>query len=102
MSGLSSSNVEGGGSFRRQKLRTQPHRSMATSLALVAANDDPAKRGYGRSEDAADEGVRRSVEDCRKDFEDYASVKADEIDEQRKGWRYYHGQQATETQLAAL
>jgi hypothetical protein len=72
---------------------------MATALALVPANDD---KGRGYADDAADEGARRSVEQCRKDFEDYASIKTDEIDEQRKGWRYYHGNQITDEHLTAL
>jgi hypothetical protein len=38
----------------------------------------------------------------RKEFEDYASVKAREIDEQRMSWRYYHADQWTIDQLKIL
>lgn len=35
----------------------------------------------------------------RQEFESYASAKANEIDEQRLAWRYYHGSQYTADQL---
>jgi hypothetical protein len=38
----------------------------------------------------------------RREFEDYASVKAREIDEQRMGWRYYHIDQWTAEQIKVL
>ena len=34
----------------------------------------------------------------RKQFTDYATVKMEEIDENRQSNRYYHGEQLTETQ----
>lgn len=38
----------------------------------------------------------------RREFEDYASAKAREIDEQRSSWRYYHIDQWTQAQLKVL
>jgi hypothetical protein len=38
----------------------------------------------------------------RREFEDYASVKSREIDEQRSSWRYYHVDQWTAAQLKVL
>ena len=38
----------------------------------------------------------------RREFEDFASVKAREIDESRNSWRYYHVDQWTNTQLEVL
>ena len=38
----------------------------------------------------------------RREFEDYASRKAREIDEQRNSWRYYHVDQWTNEQLSVL
>jgi len=38
----------------------------------------------------------------RREFEDYASVKSREIDEQRSSWRYYHIDQWTSAQLKVL
>ena len=38
----------------------------------------------------------------RREFEDYASSKAREIDEQRNSWRYYHVDQWTNEQLEVL
>jgi hypothetical protein len=38
----------------------------------------------------------------RREFEDYASIKAREIDEQRNSWRYYHIDQWTPDQLRIL
>lgn len=70
----------------------------STALALVPANDDPP--GLDAAQD--DTAARRSVEKCREDFETYATVKADEIEEQRTAWRYYHGQILTDDQIEAL
>jgi hypothetical protein len=44
-----------------------------------------------------DAGLRRR----RREFESYASAKANEIDEQRLSWRYYHSSQFTAEQLRA-
>jgi hypothetical protein len=44
-----------------------------------------------------DAGLRRR----RREFESYASAKANEIDEQRLAWRYYHSAQFTAEQLRA-
>lgn len=38
----------------------------------------------------------------RKQFESYATAKADEIDEQRNAWRYYHSLQLTDAQKKVL
>jgi hypothetical protein len=38
----------------------------------------------------------------RREFEDYATAKAREIDEQRMSWRYYHVDQWTTDQLKVL
>lgn len=48
--------------------------------------------------DAGEVNTRR----LRKQFESYASVKSNEIDEQRLSWRYYHAAQWSKKQLEAL
>lgn len=67
------------------------------ALALVPANDDA-----WTSTDPATDGDVRSIDKCREDFETYATVKADEIDEQRTAWAYYHCKQFTDEQLETL
>ena len=46
--------------------------------------------------------MARNLHKRRREFEDFASVKAREIDEARNSWRYYHVDQWTNTQLEVL
>jgi len=63
-------------------------------MALAVYDND---RDY--NDDAPDQS---GVKSRRREFEDYASVKDREINEQRKSWRYYHADQWTPEQLRIL
>src|SRR6267142_687016 len=69
---------------------------MARALRLV---DDDYNRKREPDDDGDDDA---NLRDRRKEFEDYASVKAREIDEARLSWRYYHADQWTPDQLTTL
>src|SRR4051812_49415746 len=49
-----------------------------------------------------DKGGDKELDKRRREFEDYASVKSREIDEQRNSWRYYHVDQWTSEQIRTL
>lgn len=50
----------------------------------------------------ADKDTSSSLNKRRREFESYATAKANEIEEQRQSWRYYHADQWTAEQLKAL
>ena len=60
-------------------------------------NLDVDQKTYGDRSDGDDETLER-----RREFEDYASVKSREIEEQRSSWRYYHIDQWTRGQISML
>jgi hypothetical protein len=84
--------------------------------AVTAANmsnvphgtDDYYKAGAkpedasGASGKAEDNGDHYSLEQLKKKYSDYVSVKFNEIDEQRTSWRYYHSVQWTAAEIAIL
>jgi hypothetical protein len=62
-----------------------------------------ARSEYSDTDDKkSDEASESNLRKRRKEFEDYASVKAREIDEGRLSWRYYHADQWTPEQLKIL